>query len=66
MKNLIIYDDFYNDPLAIRTLALDMVYEDGSGKSNYPGVNSEISYFSKEMGEFFCWLTSDNIKPATN
>ena len=65
MKNLIIYDDFYNDPLAIRTLALDMVYEE-AGKSNYPGVNSEISYFSKEMGEFFCWITGDNIKPATN
>ena len=64
MKKLIVYDDFYSDPDAIRKLAIDMNYEDVGG--NYPGVNSEMSYCSQDMQEFFCWLTGDNIKPAAN
>ena len=60
MKQVIIYDNFYGDGEAIRNLALDMKYEEPRDK-NYPGVNTEMSYFSDEMREFFCWLTGENI-----
>ena len=63
MKKFIIYDDFYTDPEAIRTLALDMTYHEPN-TANYPGTNSDLSYFSQDMGEFFSWLAGDRIQPA--
>lgn len=64
MKKLIVYDNFYSDPLAIRNLVLDSEFETNDGSRNYSGTNSILSNFNPEMNQFFNWLTGEKLKPA--
>lgn len=66
MKKLIIYDDFYNDPIQVRDVALNIDYDeyDPTKPANYCGVNSKISTFSDEMKDFFSWMTGEPLKMA--
>jgi hypothetical protein len=62
MKEVIVYDDFYSDPLGLRTIALDTEYEQDANK-NYPGANSYLRMFPDEFKEFFSHITGEPIKP---
>lgn len=66
MKKLIIYDDFYSDPMQMRQFALDFEYDeiDPNNPPNYCGVNSKIPVMSDEMVEFFSWITGEKVKVA--
>lgn len=63
MKQLIIWDNFYQDPLDIRNLVLSMEFETGKDK-NYPGKNSILQYHPKEFNDFFSFLAGEPLKPA--
>ena len=46
-KRVIIVDDFYNEPLQIREIALDTEYEQDGNIKNYPGKNSKMPFWDK-------------------
>lgn len=63
MKQLIVYDDFYSDPTALRAIALDTEFEESSS-GNYPGKNSKLQHFPNEFKDFFSWLAGEPLKPS--
>lgn len=63
MKNIIIYDDFYANPIEVRNLALNNQFEE-SPSGNYPGVNSHFKFYPDDMTDFFCYLSGEKIKPV--
>ena len=66
MKKLIIYDDFYSDPITMRNFALDFEYDeiDPNNPPNYCGANSKLSNYTPDLNAFFCWLTGEKVKKA--
>lgn len=63
MKQIIIWDDFYQDPKQIRNLILNSEFEEEK-KTNYPGKNSLLQYFPEDFKEFFSFLAGEPLKPA--
>lgn len=52
-KDIFIVDDFYNNPDAIRELALSANYPKFDAKRNFPGQESEKSYYTDRHTEEF-------------
>lgn len=65
LRTLIVYDDFYHDPHAVRARALTGGFEP-AGNANYPGRNSIVRYQAPLMQEMFSDLIGERIKPAAN
>ena len=63
MKQVVIWDDFYADPMTLRQVALETEYEE-PGQGNYPGRNSILKFFPEEMKEFFSYIAGEPIKPV--
>jgi hypothetical protein len=63
MKQVVIWDNFYQDPKALRTLILDSEFEEGKDK-NYPGKNSILKYYPDDFNNFFSFLAGEPLKPA--
>lgn len=53
LDNVYIIDDFYENPDAIRSLALRTSYLKFDDTSNYPGFESETSFFAENHAEKF-------------
>jgi hypothetical protein len=66
MKKLIIYDDFYQDPMQLRQIAIDLEYDtlDPDKPANYCGVNSIMSTYTNDMNDFFSYVTGEKVKKA--
>lgn len=52
-KSIILVDDFYKDPYAVRNYALSLDYKGPEYKTGYPGIESKP-------------LTNDELKPIIN
>lgn len=52
MKNLIVIDNFYSDPMAVREIALEENYQDVR-LLNYPGLQSEHAFYNNRMIQKF-------------
>jgi len=65
MKSLIVYDDFYADPDAVRDLVFDMGFE-APDKTNYPGRNSTGVFQPAYWLELFSDLAGERLVPAKN
>lgn len=65
MRSVIVYNDFYSDPVQVRNRALEGGFEAPRG-SNYPGRNSVITYRPDGMIDFFSDLIGHPVKPSAN
>lgn len=61
MKHFIVFDDFYQDPQAIRRIALEAEYEAHEGHS-YPGMNSKTNYDVDPR--IFSAIVGETLKPS--
>lgn len=59
-KKIIIVDNFYSDPDAVRALAINSVYVSGA-KYNYPGYQSSKRFVTNEIKEKFEELIGKQI-----
>lgn len=62
-KRLIIVDDFYTDPDAVRAHALNTAYKAEEGHT-YPGENSIEPLMLPGMGETFKKILGEHIEPS--
>lgn len=62
-KKVIIVDDFYPDPYAVRQTALNAEYEDVPGIKNYPGNNTITPFWSDELTRLVCNATGEDLEP---
>ncbi|GEM_PF-5235068 len=53
LDNIYIIDNFYENPEVIRNLALRTTYLKFNENSNYPGFESEVSFFAENHAEEF-------------
>jgi hypothetical protein len=65
LQKIIVYDDFFDDPIRIREVALEADYTDVQSL-NYPGFQSVRSYASRSMRAAFESITGQalEIDPA--
>jgi hypothetical protein len=63
-KNIIIVDDFYDNPHEVRDYALNLEYPEPDGDYTYPGKNSKGSYYSDEIHLKFEKLAGELLDPA--
>lgn len=63
-QNIIVVDDFYNNPDEVRNTALSQEYPEPEGNYTYPGRNSNGSYYNQEVHEKFERLISHKLNPA--
>lgn len=61
----IIVDDFYENPMAVRNMALSMPHED-SNWGNYAGVMSQSEWFTPEHIDIFRTLTNEPVQRPTS
>lgn len=52
MDSLVVYDDFYTNPLSVRQMALSLEY-DNVVKKNYPGFQSHLSFTNECLEKKF-------------
>lgn len=64
-KRIIIVDDFYPDPFAIRDIALSAEYEE-AGIRNYPGNNTKVPFWNNELQAILSSITGDAVYPTPN
>lgn len=64
-RSVIVYDDFYSDPVQIREGILAEGFEKPQ-RANYPGRNSRVQYQVENCLEIFSDLIGENVKPARN
>lgn len=63
MRQFVVWDDLYADPVMMRKYALDMQYEQQANK-NYPGRNSVARSMPPEMVKFISYLVGEPLKPT--
>lgn len=61
---VIIVDNFYTDPVAVRNLALTIPKEENSG-GNYAGIMTEQSFLTPEHIQSFSQMVGHPVKPGT-
>lgn len=64
-ERIIVVDDFYKDPDAIRNFALSTQKEQQSS-GNYAGIMTEMSFLTQEHLDVFQFLTGHKVVPATS
>ena len=63
-QNIIIVDDFYDNPQEVRDRALSVEYPEPEGGYTYPGKNSKGSYYNDEVHGAFEKLVKGGLIPA--
>lgn len=64
-KKVIIYDDFYDNPLEIRNIALNSHYESDSDIiKNYPGLNTYEPFWTQELQAKISSILGEGIYPT--
>lgn len=63
-QNIIIVDDFYDNPQEVRDRALSVEYPEPEGGYTYPGKNSKGSYYNDEVHGAFEKLVKGGLNPA--
>ena len=63
-QNIIVVDDFYNNPEEVRNFALNTEFPDPSDDYTYPGRNSEGAYYSEEIHKKFEDLVKESLIPV--
>ena len=61
-SRVIIVDDFYSDPYAIRNIALAAEYE-AKSMGNYPGRNSVKNFWNDELTQSISQITGELVTP---
>ena len=64
IPNIIVIDDFYDNPDEIRQCALTAGYPDPSDGYTYPGRNSNGYYYPQELHNRFEDILKQKLKPA--
>jgi hypothetical protein len=60
-SEMIVVDGFYDDPDAVRRLALGAEYHDHGGKANFPGLESVKSFYTRAHAEKFAGIVGSTI-----
>ena len=63
-QNIIVVDDFYDNPEEVRNFALKAEYPKQIDEYTYPGRNSEESYYSQDIHQSFEKLVREPLIPA--
>ena len=63
-QNIIVVDDFYENPQEVRECGLKEEYLTPEGEYTYPGKNSTGVYYSKEIHRSFEELVKEPLIPA--
>lgn len=63
MRQIIIHDDFYSNPIEIRQLALQTDFQKERLGHTYPGANSYHRHYIEEMTEFFSYTCGERVAP---
>ena len=63
-QNIIVVDDFYQNPQEVRNFGLTTDYPEPTDDYTYPGRNSEGSYYSEEIHQSFEKLVKEPLIPA--
>jgi hypothetical protein len=63
-QNIIIVDNFYQNPDQIRKIALEEEYPDPENGYTYPGKNSKGSYYNDKIHQKFEKLVNCKLDPA--
>lgn len=65
-QSLIVVDDFYDDPLAVRGLALSSAYPEVEGPRTFPGRNSAASFLPPGLEQVASRLVGEPLRaPAS-
>jgi hypothetical protein len=62
-KKVIIVDDFYPDPHAVRKTALEAEYEDDPNLHNYPGKNTTTPYWNEQLNTLLNDIVGEKVCP---
>lgn len=65
-RNIIIADDFYDNPDEIRNIALNLEYPEQHKNSTYPGRNSSKTHYTEEAHQKVEYLLGRKVNPAPN
>jgi hypothetical protein len=63
-QNIIVVDDFYQNPQEVREFALKAKYPEPTDDYTYPGRNSNGSYYSQDIHQSFEKLVKEPLIPA--
>lgn len=63
-QNIIIVDDFHTNPDEVRQFALSTEYPEPHEGYTYPGRNTQIGYYTKEMHEKMESIIGANLIPS--
>ena len=63
-QNIIVVDDFYDNPEEVRDFSLNAEFPDPGDDYTYPGRNSEDAYYSEEIHRKFEDLAKEPLIPA--
>lgn len=65
-RNIIILDDFHENPEEVRQVAFNSRYPDPGDSYTYPGKNSEDNYYPQELHNKLERVLDCNLTPAPN
>lgn len=63
-QNIIIVDDFYQNPNEIRSIALSLEYPEPEDGFTYPGKNSKGFHYTQDIHHKFEKLVNRNLNPS--
>jgi len=63
-QNIIVVDDFYENPDEVRQFALNVDYPEPEGEYTYPGRNSNESWYPEEVHKKFESILNQKLIPA--
>lgn len=64
--SLMVIDDFYPKPEAVRDVALRAPYETITGTTNWPGANSIGMLWTPEYDQFMSQIVGHKVRPTPN
>ena len=64
ISNLIVIDDFYADPMAIRQKALELDYPPPGAEQNFPGRNSKQRLMPPKLEDLISEITGERLAPG--
>lgn len=62
-KTILVVDDFFPDPMAVRDRALSAEYENTPDTQNYPGKNTTASHWNSELDYLIKQTVKENVRP---
>lgn len=66
ISSLIVIDDFYAEPMAVRQKALELDYPAPDGQTNFPGRNSRQQLLLPGLDELVSEITGERLKASPN